>query len=79
MKKQITVTGFGRITDVIGNHGITVDGVDSTAALVQRLEESYPALKSMTYAMAVNKQIVSDSVALPDGASVALLPPFSGG
>lgn len=77
--KKISVLAFGRVADILGKNKLVVPGVSSTGELKEQLEISYPALKNIGYAIAVNKQMATTSTALADGATVALLPPFSGG
>ena len=77
--KQINVLTFGAIREITGNKNLVVEAVDTTDALVKLLEEKYPILKTVQYAIAVNKEIIQQPVVLNDHADVALLPPFSGG
>lgn len=79
MAKKITVLAFGAITDIIGKNNFAMANVASTEELKQQLETEFPALKSSRYTVAVNKQTVTTSTPLDDNATVALLPPFSGG
>lgn len=75
----MTVLTFGAVTEIIGNSHVQVDDVTSTEELKQKLETEYPRLKSINYAIAVNKQIVSGATPVDNTSTVALLPPFSGG
>jgi len=43
------------------------------------LEEKYPRLKTVQYAIAVNKEVIQQNTILDNDATVAILPPFSGG
>jgi sulfur-carrier protein len=79
MEKQITVLAFGPVTDIIGHNSVVMNDVITTADLIQRLEETYPALKRANYVLALNKKIITQPEKLENGAVVALLPPFSGG
>lgn len=79
MKNKITVLAFGAVADAIGSSSAVVEDVRTTNELSNHLEEKFPALKNINYAVAVNKQIVSGVVDLSSGVTVALLPPFSGG
>ncbi|GGH72041.1 molybdopterin converting factor small subunit [Filimonas zeae] len=74
----IEIVAFGKISEVTGT-GLQAEGPDTTEALQQWLHNRYPALQQMRYCIAVNQQIVNSHIPLPDGAQVALLPPFSGG
>jgi molybdopterin synthase sulfur carrier subunit len=77
--KGITVLAFGRVAELTGKSSFVVNDVDSTTQLKQKLEEDYPALKSISFAIAVNKKMATAAMPLDDNATVALLPPFSGG
>ncbi len=79
MKKRITVLAFGPVVEVVGTPGFSVDDVPTTEDLSHHLQQKFPALSNMNYAVAVNRQLVSTAVALNDGDTVALLAPFSGG
>ena len=79
MKKQITVLAFGPVMEVVGRSSFAVNDVQTTEDLSNHLQQKFPALLNMNYAVAVNKQLVANAVTLNDGDTVALLPPFSGG
>ena len=70
---------FGTIADIIGKDSIVVADVSSTSELKQKLEAEFPRLKTMEYAIAVDKQLTTTSILLENHSTVALLPPFSGG
>lgn len=74
----IEIVAFGKISEVTGA-ALRAEGLDTTAALQHWLNTKYPALQQMRYCIAVNQQIVNNDIPLPEGAQVALLPPFSGG
>jgi len=76
--KEITVLTFGSITDIIGKNNFVTNAA-STEELRNELESAFPRLKTIKYAMAVNKQMVTTLTILDANATVALLPPFSGG
>lgn len=75
----MTVLAFGMVAEIIGKTRFTVDGIASTEALKQKLEQEFPGLKAINVAIAVNKKMVSVPTPLHEDATVALLPPFSGG
>lgn len=79
MAKAITVLAFGAITDIVGKRSFELNGVASTDEVKTKLESEFPALKNIPYTVAVNGQTVAAAAALDDRATVALLPPFSGG
>jgi molybdopterin synthase sulfur carrier subunit len=75
----MTVLTFGVVTDIIGKSNLMVEDVASTDELTKKLEAEFPRLKTINYAIAVNKQIIKAPALLDSRATVALLPPFSGG
>jgi molybdopterin synthase sulfur carrier subunit len=70
---------FGQLTDIVGSDSLALEGISDTDGLVKELNKQYPALTDMRYVIAVNKQTVTGNVSLKEGATIALLPPFSGG
>ena len=77
--KEIKVLLFGAAADRVGKNNLVLTGVSTTGELKEQLEKSHPGLKHIPYAIAVDKQLISTDTALEAGATVALLPPFSGG
>lgn len=77
--KEINVLLFGAVADIVGKSSFVMPTPSSTDELKEQLEADYPALKNISYVVAVNKQMVTASTALEPNATVALLPPFSGG
>ncbi len=43
------------------------------------LEEKYPALKTLTWKLAVDQEIVDGLCTLTESSEIVLLPPFAGG
>jgi molybdopterin synthase sulfur carrier subunit len=74
----ITLIAFGQLAELLGDTQITMHALD-TAGLQESLINHFPELKNRKYVIAVNKQVSSVNVLLTEGATVALLPPFSGG
>lgn len=75
---QATIITFGKIAE-LSSDKIILDNVVDTNSLKQRLEQQYPALINIKYAIAVDKKIVSGNVSINETSTIALLPPFSGG
>jgi molybdopterin converting factor small subunit len=77
----MTVRFFASIAEITGCESISLgDATSDTYVLRERLEARWPSLKNATYALAVNRVIVSsEPFVLSEGDEVALLPPFSGG
>jgi molybdopterin synthase sulfur carrier subunit len=78
-EKKIHVLAFGRIADVLPRRMTIETAAEDTYGLNEHLAGQYPALRSQRYELAINRRIVRRAEPLPDGAEVALLPPFAGG
>lgn len=76
MTTQIII--FGQLTDITGN-SLSLENVPDTYTLVQELHKRFPLLANAKYVIAVNKKMVKENTMLTEDATVALLPPFSGG
>jgi molybdopterin synthase sulfur carrier subunit len=70
---------FGQLTDITQQSKLQAADMPDTNALLAWLKSSYPALESAKFVMAVNGQVIQQNTMLSPGATVALLPPFSGG
>jgi sulfur-carrier protein len=69
---------FGRLVDIAGS-SVFVSGVEDTDGLINALHNTYPALASAKYVIAVDKRVITSNTLLNEKSVVALLPPFSGG
>ncbi len=76
---RISVLTFGEVADIVNTSSFNMDHVADIDTLKQLLEDKFPQLKEINYAVAVNKKIVNQNITLEDASIVALLPPFSGG
>ena len=76
---EITIIAFGQMAELTGNSGWKMNDITDIASLKQRIESTYPATKNINYLVAVDKKIINGNVEIPANATVALLPPFSGG
>lgn len=76
---QLTIMCFGMLTEVLGNHTVDVEMVSNTDELLLTLKQRFPKLNNLTFGIALNKTIVTESTPLKIGDEIALLPPFSGG
>jgi molybdopterin synthase sulfur carrier subunit len=75
----IKVIAFGKVASITGASLDVNEAVADTNQLRLVLQQQYPALDKLTYAVAVGKKWTLDNTELHDGVTVALLPPFSGG
>jgi molybdopterin synthase sulfur carrier subunit len=76
---KVHVISFGQIKEIIGAEPIELQHVTDTEEVIQQLEKQYPLLSGCRYMVAVDKKITTGRTELPEGTTVALLPPFSGG
>ncbi|MET4140989.1 MoaD/ThiS family protein [Pedobacter sp. UYP1] len=76
---EIRLITFGNIAEFIPAKKITFDGIQDTDGLKLHLETNYPQLKTMKYKMAMDRQMVQSNLLLTHKATVAIMPPFSGG
>ena len=75
----MTVLTFGVITEIIGKNSFALESIATTTELKKKLENEFPRLRTINYALAVDKQMVTTEIAISSDSTVALLPPFSGG
>ena len=78
-KMHIEIISFGKISELMDNQTIEIEGVGNTDELQQYLEKKYPALKEMKYKLALDKNIVQQNAQLKNHDCIAIMPPFSGG
>ncbi|ARS40457.1 molybdopterin synthase sulfur carrier subunit [Sphingobacteriaceae bacterium GW460-11-11-14-LB5] len=76
---KIEMISFGKIAEFINNQKIDIAGIADTDAFKQYIENEFPALKSMKYKLALNKNIVQENTEITNNATIAIMPPFSGG
>lgn len=69
---------YGIIAEQAGTEHVNVDA-SNTDQLVEQLEERIIGLSQLSYAVAVQRKLVSGNVKLQGHEEVALLPPFAGG
>lgn len=76
---KISVLSFGQVADITNTSSFDMSYVADIDTLKQLLEERYPPLKEIKYAIAVDKKIATGNMVLQDKSVIALLPPFAGG
>lgn len=76
---KIRILCFGSIADITGKSEIEICDAKSTDEAKSQLENKFPKLREVSYVLAVDKKIISHNSPLNDNATIALLPPFSGG
>lgn len=78
---MLTVKYFGMLAEAVGCEEENLSLSNTTVESIKKvLLNQYPALKDMSFKIAVNHKIIDDhSGMISDNAEIALLPPFAGG
>jgi len=76
---SVNILIFGHLTDITGTGQLSIENVADTDGVQAELKRRFPALAGVSYAMALDKKIVSENTGVTHNSTVALLPPFSGG
>lgn len=79
MEVNINIFFFGQLVEITGMSSLKMTGISETDDLKSSLQQHYPALKNLTYSIAINRQVIQKNTSLKSRDEVALLPPFSGG
>ena len=79
MADEINIMLFGQLAQLAGKDRIVLSGINDTLQLKEEINELFPALENIEYAIAVGKKIMHENALIAEGDTVALLPPFSGG
>lgn len=79
MSHSITIKTFGMVAEKIGSQQMILENPGSVEALKTQLFVRFPTLKEMKFSIALNKKMLTSDAEIPEGAEIALLPPFSGG
>ena len=77
----VNVLYFGMLAEATGLplESWEVPPAASVRKLREQILDKYPALRDRKFKIAVNQQMVEETLLLPPLAEVALLPPFAGG
>jgi molybdopterin synthase sulfur carrier subunit len=75
---NLTIKTFGQLAEITGTTELHMEAVDLVSLRVA-LMSKFPALKDRKFAVAVNKQLITENRNFKENDVVALLPPFSGG
>lgn len=71
---------FGKLTDIFQSESYQIkEKVNTVSNLKELLENYFPDLKTLNYLIIVNNTNTKESDRIPEGAEIALLPPYSGG
>jgi molybdopterin synthase sulfur carrier subunit len=72
------IKSFGQIAEITGSTDLQMQAEDSMS-LRQALIQQFPQLRDKKFAIAVNKQLITENTSFNENDTIALLPPFSGG
>jgi molybdopterin converting factor small subunit len=75
---SVQVLFFGKLVEITGA-SVVLEKIHDTDELLQQLRQTYPALATEKYLIAVDKRMITANTVLTNNCTVALLPPFSGG
>lgn len=75
----VKILVFGKLADITGWREVNRNKTGTVASFCNSLEEQFPGLKGLHYAVAVNNKSATKETLLNDNDVLALLPPFSGG
>lgn len=75
---NLTIKSFGQLAEITGAAELQLQATD-LVSLREALINRFPELKERKFAIAVNKQLITENKSFKENDVVALLPPFSGG
>lgn len=78
MSRLIRVLYFGAAQEITGKASEELTAGD-TASLRREILERYPAMKSVSFRMALNRNLLREESVLVENDVIAILPPFQGG
>ncbi|MEO7523662.1 MAG: MoaD/ThiS family protein [Ferruginibacter sp.] len=76
---KINVEFFGQLVDITNTKSCEIISAADTEMLLQKLNDTFPALRSAAFIIAVNNSLIKENTILEDGVIVSLMPPYSGG
>ncbi|MCO6495762.1 MAG: MoaD/ThiS family protein [Bacteroidetes bacterium] len=76
---KLKLLAFGLVAERMNLSSIEIEDIYTVNELQEWIVRAYPQLKNVKYSIAINRKIVKADSAIPWGAEIALLPPFSGG
>jgi molybdopterin converting factor small subunit len=78
MSAKVTVLYFGAAEEAAGKPS-EVMTADDTTSLSSRILEKYPAMRTVSFRLALNRVLIKEGSPLKENDIIAILPPFKGG
>ncbi len=75
---MVSVLYFGTAQEIAGKAAEEFSAGD-TATLRRQILERYPAMKALSFRMALNRSLLREEALLGENDIIAILPPFQGG
>ncbi|KIC91518.1 MoaD/ThiS family protein [Flavihumibacter sp. ZG627] len=79
MNSEINIMVFGQLAELTGSTSVRVNLPEDTESLKKLLLQQFPVLVNYNFIIAVDKRTITENSNLYEGATIAILPPFSGG
>ncbi len=76
---MMNIMVFGQLQDITNSSMVSIEAVKDTELLLQQLYAGFPLLKEKKFLIAINQKIITQKTEMGEQATIALLPPFSGG
>lgn len=70
---------FGVLAEKLETESLFIESCPNVESLKRNLLLSHPNLNSLSFKVAVNRELATDNLSLNEADEIALLPPFSGG
>jgi molybdopterin synthase sulfur carrier subunit len=76
---SVQILFFGQLTDKTGCSSATIENPQTIGKLKSVVIQKYPDLATAKFTIALNNKIAFDKEVIAEDATIALMPPFSGG
>lgn len=76
---ELNIISFGKIAEFIKTQTINIEALENTDQIKVYLERHYPGLAEIKYILALNNTLIQGKTEIKEGATIAIMPPFSGG
>jgi molybdopterin synthase sulfur carrier subunit len=76
---SIEIIFFGQLIDKTGCSKVVIDNVGTVDALNKAMQVQYPNLVNTKFVIALNNKIAFGNEVINENATLAFMPPYSGG